>query len=151
MDELPLTVLTPIGTGRICRTRRADCTSTRMQLRWKRAAAATVFVSALGAMPSNGASEVDVNVQPRSCIAPCNILVTVSVTPASRNRFLRLEVDSEEYFRSSEEGLDGDKAARRYAFAFPALPAGAYRVVAAVFRNDGTSAQADVKIELVGS
>src|SRR5688500_8695467 len=64
--------------------------------------------------------------------APATVPITIAVEPGAQNRMLVVEVDSEDYFRSSGVELDGEKEKRLHSVEFKSLPAGEYTLRAQV-------------------
>ena len=64
--------------------------------------------------------------------APATIPVTVAVEPGADNRALIVEVDGDEYYRSSGKDLDGEHEKRLHTLEFRNLPAGRYALRARV-------------------
>jgi hypothetical protein len=76
-------------------------------------------------------------VSPAHSFAPANLHVLLRVEPDERNRTLSAIADSEEFYRSTEVQLDGDRAPRTIAIEFPAVPGGEYRVSSVVLDSSG--------------
>ena len=64
--------------------------------------------------------------------APATIPVTVAVEPGANNRTLIVEVDGDNYYRSSGKDLDGENERRFHTVEFRNLPAGRYALRARV-------------------
>lgn len=79
-------------------------------------------------------STLEIQVSPTISMAPSTILVRVRVEHHANNRGLRVEADSENYFRSTEIELDGENAPLMNEFRFKDLPAGDY-IITAVLRT----------------
>lgn len=86
---------------------------------------------------SEHATVVKVRVARRNVFAPGALQSVVSVTPHADNRRLRIALDSDVYYRSSDVELDGAVAPISHYFTFGSLPAGEYTVVATVFGPEG--------------
>ena len=100
-----------------------------------RTAILTAVVLALGALaaPRLPAKEiVEIRVRGHYFPAPATVPVTVAVEPGVDNHVLIVEADSEDYFRSSEIELDGDREKRLHGLELRSLPAGAYAIRAQV-------------------
>ena len=87
--------------------------------------------------PAGGSEALSVQVSPRNAFAPANLQVLVRLAPDASNRSLSIVADSEEFFRSSEIPLEGDRAPRSVLVAFRGVPGGEYRVSAALFDSRG--------------
>ena len=105
----------------------------------------TILVVAMISGVSSPAKEV-VEIRLRTAVwsAPATVPIIVAVEPGADNRALFIEADGEDYYRSSEVELDGEKEKRLHTIEFKSLPAGAY-VLRAEVRSDtkvlGTSQQ----------
>lgn len=82
---------------------------------------------------------VAVQVSPNVSMAPATVRVVVTVEPDDRNRGLRVEADSNEFFSASEVSLDGKSSSRTQRFEFKNLPPGQYDVRVTLERSDGGS------------
>ena len=63
---------------------------------------------------------------------PATVRVTVAVEPDAENRLLRIEADSEQFFRASEVALSGSEEKRLHELEIKGLPAGDYTLRAEV-------------------
>ena len=79
-------------------------------------------------------------------VAPATMPFVVSVRPDADNRMLRVEVDGEAMYRSSEVALEGDRAKRLHSFEFRGMPQGAYVVRAVVLSSDEVRALTEQKV-----
>lgn len=70
------------------------------------------------------------------------VMIRVRVTPESDNRLLRIVVDSEDYYRSSDVQLDGLNSASLHVLQLRELPSGQYTVLAQLYGTEGTLARA---------
>jgi hypothetical protein len=96
---------------------------------------ALTIVGMLSASGTTGASEkLTLRVTPNVSSAPSTVIVKATVERNRDNRWLLIEADSGEFFRSSEIQLDGDKAPLVTEIRLPNLPGGEYAVVA-ILRN----------------
>ena len=86
-------------------------------------------------------SPVTVRVSPVFAIEGSPVRAMVRVVPNSDNRLLRIMVDSENYFRSSDVELNGDDAATTHYLALNSLPAGEYSFFAVVYGTRGERAR----------
>ena len=97
--------------------------------------AALTIIGMLTASGTTGANEkLTLRVTPNVSSAPSTVIVKATVARNSENRWLHIEADSGEFFRSSEIQLDGDRAPVVSEFRLPNLPGGEY-VVKAVLRD----------------
>jgi len=86
--------------------------------------------------PASGAKlayPITVRVTPAFGIEGSPVQAMVRVAPNAENRLLRITVDSENYFRSSDVELDGDNAAITHYLSMSSLPAGEYAFLAVVY------------------
>ena len=100
-----------------------------------RTAITTLGLVLLGALsvPQSPAKEVvEIKVHGYYFAAPATVPITIAVEPGEKNRILVVEVDSENYFRSSGVELDGEKEKRLHSLEFRSLPAGEYTLRAEV-------------------
>src|SRR5688572_1837214 len=92
---------------------------------------------ALGAMPSSANEALHLRVSPAMAVEPAWITVQASIEPDASNRALYVVIDSEEYFRSSQMSLEGDKASRTNVIRYRNVPAGRYEVTVVLVGRDG--------------
>jgi len=92
----------------------------------------------IGMLTASGATDASeklaLRVTPNVSSAPSTVIVRATVARNSENRWLHIEADSGEFFRSSEIQLDGDRAPIVTEIRLPNLPGGEYTVVA-ILRN----------------
>ena len=96
---------------------------------------ATLVVATLVAAASltgTAAGIVEFRMLARYLFAPATVRVTVAVEPHEANRTLRVEIDGDDMFRSSDVTLEGAAEKRFHEIQFRSVPAGHYRVQAAV-------------------
>jgi hypothetical protein len=105
---------------------------------------------ALLATSSLGAGErLTMRVSPRMGMAPATLVVDAVAERDPANRAVQIQVDSQEYYRSSTMQLDGDEAPRTTTVRYEGVPGGTYEVRAILFGSDGkqraaTSQKVDV-------
>ena len=95
----------------------------------RRTACLTIAILSLAAFaaPRSPAKEiVEIRVRGHYYAAPATVPFIVAVEPGTDNRALVVEADGEDYYRSSEIELDGDKEKRLHTVQFKSLPAGNY-------------------------
>jgi hypothetical protein len=93
--------------------------------------AALTMIGMLTASGTTGASEkLTLRVTPNVSSAPSTVIVKAIVARHADNRWLHIEADSGEFFRSSAIQLDGDKAPVVTEIRLPNLPGGEYTVKA---------------------
>jgi len=96
------------------------------------------------------AEPLTLQITPRFSNAPAFVRSRVHVAPNTENRLLRLSVDSERYYRSSDIQLDGDLAAESHWLDWKSLPAGRYEFVATVIGPTGPRVQRRMTFEVLG-
>jgi hypothetical protein len=100
-------------------------------------------------MSVNARESVSIHVSPAVAFAPAELVIRTSIEPAADNRVLEIIADSNEFYRSSEIQLEGDRAPRTSMVQFHGVPGGEYDITAAVIGADGhprTVARAHVKV-----
>ena len=109
----------------------------------------TVFLGILvaaSALPV-GARETErmtIRVSPAVSFAPANLVVRTTIVADSDNRSVEIVAESQDFYRSSEVQLDGDRAPRTTRFEFRSLPSGMYEV-RAVLRGSTGEERASVR------
>jgi hypothetical protein len=97
--------------------------------------AALTTAGLLAAHDATTASEkLTLRVTPNVSSAPSNVIVKAMIARDAENRWLRVEADSGQFYRSSSIQLDGDKAPTITEIRLSNLPSGEY-AVSAVLRN----------------
>ena len=91
----------------------------------------------IGLVPGSANEALHLRVSPEMTMEPAWIRVQTTVEPDADNRALRIIIDSEAYFRSSQMELEGDKAPRTTFFQYRNLPAGEYEVRGVLIGRDG--------------
>ena len=92
-----------------------------------------ILVLAAGTSPRLPAKQlIEIRMRGFYFAAPATIPVTVAVEPGANNRSLIVEVDGDDYFRSSGKDLDGENEKRFHTLEFTNLPAGRYALRARV-------------------
>lgn len=86
---------------------------------------------------TDASEKLALRVTPNVSSAPSTVIVKATVARNSDNRWLHIEADSGEFYRSSEIQLDGDKAPVVTEIRLPNLPGGEYTVVAILRNNMG--------------
>jgi hypothetical protein len=84
-----------------------------------------------------GADErLSLQVSPEIAIAPAKLTIRARIAPDEENRAVVVTVESEDYYRSSEIQLDGERAPRMTLVNLIDVPAGSYQV-SAVLKGPG--------------
>jgi hypothetical protein len=81
---------------------------------------------------------------------PATLNITVTVAPHELNRFLRIEADSVNLFRSSVITLSGENEKRLHNIVFKNLPAGAYVLRAEVMSSSAVRGMAEQEVIVTG-
>jgi hypothetical protein len=87
-----------------------------------------LLVAAAG--PLGAETRLSMKVSPAVAFAPANLTMRATVVPDSRNRMLQIVAESDDYYRSSDIQLDGERAPRTTLVYFQSVPGGVYRVSA---------------------
>jgi len=83
--------------------------------------------------PPLGAGErLTLKVSPAVAFAPANLIVRATILADADNRAVEIIAESDDFYRSSEIQLEGEKAARTNMFEFRSLPPGTYEVRASL-------------------
>jgi len=90
-------------------------------------------------MPLGAGERLTLKVSPAVSFAPANLVVRATVPVDADNRAIEIVAESEDFYRSSEIQLEGDRAARTTMFEFRSLPPGTYEVRANLFGSNGQS------------
>jgi hypothetical protein len=78
-----------------------------------------------------------IRVSPAVSFAPANLVIRTSIEPDASNRTVEIIADSDQFYRSSQVQLDGERAPRTTVFEFRSLPPGEYEVKASLIGSDG--------------
>ena len=85
-----------------------------------------------------GAGErISMKVSPAVAFAPANLVVRAMIEANADNRAVEIIAESDDFYRSSQIQLEGDKAPRTNQFEFRSLPPGTYEVRALLIGADG--------------
>jgi hypothetical protein len=81
-------------------------------------------------MPSGARSgeRLAMHVSPAVAFAPADLIVRTMIESSEANRAIEIVAESEDFYRSSEIPLDGQRAPRTAQLAFRGLPGGVYTV-----------------------
>jgi hypothetical protein len=109
-----------------------------------------VLSGALTASPVPAKGVVEIRMRSYYYAAPATVSVVVAVEPGSNNRALVVEADGEDYYRSSEIELDGDKEKRFHTLQFTSLPAGSYVLRAQVLSTSKVLGKAEAELVVSG-
>jgi hypothetical protein len=92
-----------------------------------------------GTTPMGAGERITLKVSPAVAFAPANLVVRATILADVENRAVRIVAESDDFYRSSEVQLEGDKAARTNTFEFRSLPSGIYQVSANLIGANGRS------------
>jgi hypothetical protein len=104
---------------------------------WKRAVIAAAIVMAPLTNDLSAADSVHIRVWPATSMAPTSFTVRVMIERQASNRWIKVTVESESYFGSSEGQLEGERSSRLRVVQFRDVPAGTYEVRAVVLDQNG--------------
>jgi hypothetical protein len=86
----------------------------------------------------SGAGEpIAIRVSPAVSFAPANLVVQTTIEADAGNRAVEIVAESDDFYRSSQIQLEGEKAPRTNRFEFRSLPPGTYEVRARLIGADG--------------
>jgi hypothetical protein len=80
------------------------------------------------AAPMRASDRLALRVSPTVSFAPANLVVRTTILANEENRSIEVVAESEDFYRSSEMPLEGDRAPRTTSFEFRSLPTGSYQV-----------------------
>jgi len=113
-------------------------------------ALASAPASAAVARANKPADEVTLRLTPRIVSAPGYLRSLIRVAPNAENRLLRVSIDSDGYYRSSDIQLEGASAAMNHFLEWKDVPAGNYELTVTVFGETGTRAVRHVDFQVLG-
>jgi hypothetical protein len=91
----------------------------------------------LPAMAVHGDSRLTIGVSPAISFAPATLRVQVKLDRSADNRRLTVVAESDDFYRSSEIQLDGDRAPLRIVVDFRSVPGGDYQVIGVLMDGCG--------------
>jgi hypothetical protein len=94
-------------------------------------------ILAFTAISASGGEQLRLAVSPAQSFAPTNLHISARVFPHPENRTLRVTAESEEFYRSSEISLEGERAPAMITFEFRGVPGGEYLVSGVLTDNVG--------------
>jgi hypothetical protein len=111
-----------------------------------------VLIASATTLPVGAGERITLKVSPAVSFAPANLVVRATVEADADNRAIEIVAESQDFYRSSEIQLEGDKAARTSTFEFRSLPPGTYEVRAKLFGADGqTRAAVRQQVNVIAS
>ena len=93
----------------------------------------------VAAVPLGAGERMTMKVSPAVAFAPANLIVRAMIVADADNRAVEIVAESNDFYRSSQIQLEGEKAARTSMFEFRSLPPGTYEVRANLLGADGRS------------
>src|SRR6187399_1829140 len=106
--------------------------------------------SASPAQAVKPAEDVTLRLTPRFVSAPGYLRSLIRVLPNAENRLLRVSIDSDVYYRSSDIQLDGDSAPTSHWVDFKGVPEGSYELTVEVIGQTGTRATRHLDFQVLG-
>jgi hypothetical protein len=98
-----------------------------MRLRTLLCAILLIMTVPLGA---GSPERLSMRVSPAVAFAPADLIVRTMIKADNENRSIEITAESDDFYRSSEMPLDGEKAPRTTQFQFRSLPGGVYTISA---------------------
>lgn len=95
------------------------------------------------------AEPVEVRVSSAFVLEGSNVRVTVRIVPDKDNRFLTIQADSSDYYRSSRIQLSGDEAPLIHTMMLRSLPSGVYEVRAILSCSDDVERAAQRPLRVI--
>jgi hypothetical protein len=95
------------------------------------------MVLAFTTVSASGSEQLRLVVSPAQSFAPSNLHIRAHVVPHAENRTLTVLAESEDFYRSSEISLEGDRAPTAITVEFRGLPGGDYLVSGKVTDSAG--------------
>ena len=95
------------------------------------------------------ANRLDLHVTPAVAMAPADLRVRATIEANRSNRAIEIIAESDDFYRSSEIPLDGDRAPRTTQLEFRGLPGGDYAVRAVLKGASGVLANARQEVHVV--
>ncbi len=96
-----------------------------------------LLLAVVAVAPTGAGEPITMKVSPAVAFAPANLVVRTTIPADADNRAVEITAESQDFYRSSEIQLEGDKAARTTTFEFRSLPPGSYEVRATLFGVGG--------------
>lgn len=113
-------------------------------------ALAATLVGVTGSTVGSANDIVEIRLRGRYYAEPATVQVTVAVEPNADNRVLRIEVDGDRMYRSSEITLAGADEKRIHTIQFKNLTAGEYVLSAQVYSDTEMRAVASQGLSVSG-
>ena len=94
---------------------------------------------------------LSVKVSPALALAPAFVRVQATVHPDAENRALKVVAQSDDFYRSTEIQIDGDRAPSVQVIEFPGLPSGLYQVDVSLIGSGGERAATTALVRVAPS
>jgi len=98
----------------------------------------------------NPGDELTLRMTPRFVSAPGYLRSLIRVAPNADNRMLRVEIDSDAYYRSSDIELDGASAPMSHFMDWKEVPAGKYDLIVTVMGPSGPRVVRRLNFQVLG-
>jgi hypothetical protein len=85
-------------------------------------------------------------VSPQQSFAPANLNVRLTIEPNEANRVVEVVAESDNFFRSSQIALEGERGPRTVVLQFRNLPGGSYEVRGVVSDSTGQETAVDRRL-----
>jgi len=102
-----------------------------------RASVFGILMLTAATLPIGAGERVSIRVSPAVAFAPANLVVRASIEADEQNRSMEIVAESQDFYRSSEVQLEGDKAPRTSRIEFRNLPPGTYEVRVTLMGSGG--------------
>jgi hypothetical protein len=104
-------------------------------------------MAALMPFGARSAERISMRVSPSVAFAPADLIVRTTIEASDENRAIEIVAESGDFYRSSEQPLDGERAPRTTELHFRSLPEGEY-IVSAVLKGAGDERLAVMRREI---
>ena len=94
--------------------------------------------------------DLTLRMTPRFVSAPGYLRSLIRVLPNADNRLMRVEIDSDSYYRSSEIQLDGASAPMSHFMDWKEVPAGKYDLIVTVIGQSGPRVVRRLNFQVLG-
>ena len=98
-----------------------------------------VVIGLMTTTAGRATARLSLKVTPRAAFAPVNLRVSATIEPSASNRVLAVVADSEDFYRSSEIPLEGDRAPHVVTVEFRGVPGGDYQITGTLIDQAGAS------------
>ena len=122
-----------------------------MSIPYARTVRIAIVLSVVASSTVWAAEPVEVRVSSAFVLDGSNVQVTVRIVADDDNRFLTIQADSPEYYRSSRIQLSGDEAPLIHTMMLRSLPSGLYEVRAILSRSDEVEESAQMPLQVIDS